>query len=265
MFSFFNSEKASLVNVHRVDRKNVGDMASSPLNYFDFPSSKRIDIMSIKKARQLDRHVIVGGGGLLARSYFDSQMEFVAANTKGKLISWGIGHNGYEDISSSSISYPRYMDRFDLHGIRDYDKGYHYVPCASCMSHCFDSSPEVRHDFVIYEHPRRKIDIDENFPRLNNTETSLQKVIDFLGSGNTILTSTFHGLYWSLLLGKKVICFPWSTKFFSLKYEVISADESSWQTYVRTPGKIPVYTEALEECRQLNQAYYGKVMNLLEG
>lgn len=122
-----------LLNIHRIDN-NVGDIMSSPLKYFKFPQdSKTIDIMSINDQQVLEKDIIIGGGGLIAREFFTEKMSYIAEKRKGKLISWGIGHNSYEGLGNN-LHYPKYMDKFDLHGIRDYSQGFNYIPCVSCMS-----------------------------------------------------------------------------------------------------------------------------------
>jgi hypothetical protein len=253
-----------VINIHRIDRKNVGDMAASPLDYFQFPKAKKVEIMSINKPDILQNHIIIGGGGLLARSFFEKQMDYITANAKGKVISWGIGHNCYEGLGEK-LSYPSYMDRFHLHGIRDYEEGYNYVPCVSCMSPLFDKKYTVKHGIVVYEHPRRRIAIDEKFPRMDNTVSSFKRVIEFLASAEIILTSTFHGAYWGLLLGKRVLAFPWSTKFYTLRYKPVLCDEKDWKDYLggNVNKQLTSYPEALEDCRELNRRHYEKVCHLI--
>ncbi|MEA5565345.1 polysaccharide pyruvyl transferase family protein [Anabaena sp. UHCC 0399] len=274
-----------LINIHRRDN-NVGDIMSSPLLYFNFPQeTKTIDIMDLDNPETLNNDIIIGGGGLVARDFFSEKMNYIADHKKGKLISWGIGHNSYEDLGGN-LKYPNYMSKFDLHGIRDYNQGFNYLPCVSCMSQLFDKKYDVKHEFVIYQHanPQWKIPPNpRNFPvmvnnKLNNKQglvekisnllftpiddfqLSFSKIIKFLGEADTILTNTYHGMYWGILLNKKVLAFPFSTKFYTLKYKVPFCEPNNWQEklqYVQT------YPEALEECRNANQLYYQEVLKLI--
>lgn len=273
-----------LVNIHRRD-DNVGDIMSSPLLYFKFPQeTKTIDIMNLDDPEILNNDIIVGGGGLVARDFFSEKMNYIAENKKRKLISWGIGHNSYEDLGGN-LNYPNYMSKFDLHGIRDYEQGFNYVPCVSCMSELFDKKYEVKHEFVIYQHANTKWEVPTNpsnfpvminhkvnqqqglrhkiskfFTRMDDFQLSFQKIIKFLGEADTILTNTYHGMYWGILLNKKVLAFPFSTKFYTLKYKVPFCEPQTWRDKL---PQVYAYPEALAECRDANRLYYQKVLEIL--
>ncbi|MTJ09046.1 MULTISPECIES: polysaccharide pyruvyl transferase family protein [unclassified Anabaena] len=275
-----------LLNIHRRDN-NVGDIMSSPLRYFKFPKeTQAIDIMTVNNPEILKNNIIIGGGGLIARDFFTEKLNYIADNRKGKLISWGIGHNGYENVDRE-LKYPQYMDKFDLHGIRDYNQGFNYVPCVSCMSKLFDKKYNVKHEFAIYKHGNSnwKLPMNElNFPVMENHQVnykptkinqlfnlfspddfqvSFSKIIKFLGEADTILTNTYHGMYWGILLNKKVLAFPFSTKFYTLKYKVPFCDPlnpNDWQDKLQEARRYP---DALAECRDANQQFYQKVIELL--
>jgi hypothetical protein len=58
--------------VHRVDKNNVGDMASNPLQYFMKKSEYNVvDVTDISFTFFEDRPVVVGGGGLIANEFMD--------------------------------------------------------------------------------------------------------------------------------------------------------------------------------------------------
>jgi hypothetical protein len=58
--------------VHRVDKNNVGDMASNPLQYFMNKSDYTVvDITQIGSTFFEDKPVIVGGGGLIANDFME--------------------------------------------------------------------------------------------------------------------------------------------------------------------------------------------------
>ena len=116
----------------------------------------------------------------------------------------------------------------------------------------------------------------------------MEKVLDFLGSGETVLTSSYHGVYWATLLGRKVLAFPFSSKFYTLKHKpnmypvelwlrkkksfierlnfryknkFYFPSTNSWQSLLKDSQSYP---ESLEECRHKNQLYYSKVMEFME-
>ncbi len=223
----------------------------------------------------------------------------INATQRKKLIALGIGQQIYvwkkgklflreiTDEAINSFDYS-YLEKFDLVGIRDFSiSGYDWLPCASCMHKSFYKKREIKHEFVVFSHKKFLLNI-ENFPRMTNECNDIEKVLDFLGSGDTVLTSSYHGVYWATLLGRKVLAFPFSSKFYTLKYKPSmypvemwfkknksfidklnfryknkfcfpSAD--GWQSLLKDCQSYP---ESLEECRHKNQLYYSKVMEILE-
>ncbi|MCL2929091.1 MAG: hypothetical protein O4861_02640 [Trichodesmium sp. St16_bin4-tuft] len=248
-----------LINVHVVDDTNVGDLFSSPLKYFEFPQSTTttIDIRDLdqelaKIAQKLQNGslgdynclcFIVGGGGVLFPRFvnnFVALQQFKAQYQNQipiKIITWGIGQQIYRTGLDrqhyyQDFDYSEYLQGFDLCGIRDFEHpnpNYHWVPCASCMSDQFDKPRSVQHEFVIFSHKKFEIKLDE-FPRMTNGTHNFSEVLDFLGSGETILTSSYHGAYWGTLLGRKVLAFPFSSKFYTLKHPAVNFVIDSWQT-----------------------------------
>ncbi len=153
-----------------------------------------------------------------------------------KCIAWGIGHNFHN--GETKIDYKNYLSNFRLIGVRDF--GFHqHVPCASCMSNVFDKKYEITNETVIYEHHEHPINMD--FPKMTNLGINLEEKIKFLGSAETIITSSYHGAYWGMLLNRKVkVEIPFSSKFYGFK------------------------NNNLEECRKLNIKFYGDVISLLK-
>jgi hypothetical protein len=263
-----------LVNIHRVDN-NIGDWMSSPLRFFSFPTgTTEVDILSCKSQLQLDHDVLLGGGGLLARDSFAPSMEYITEHTKGSLIGWGIGHNSYA-APNSPLSYPDYLRRFTLLGVRDDQQGWPYVPCVSCMSPLFDHVSEIHHEAVVYRHGKRPwlLEVDPGIPMMENTAFTVQpadgetamdaafrRTIDFLSSAEIVLTNSYHGMYWGILLAKKVLAVPFSTKFYGAKYKVPFLEFEDWRARVH---EAEAYPDALEECRELNRRFYGKVLTYL--
>lgn len=177
-------------------------------------------------------------------------------------ILWGVGHNTKDQSNST---YPSYTNRFHLVGLRDWDSGYRWVPCASCMHPAFDKQYEIKNEFVWFEHKKRLI--ENRFldltpaPRMLNTGQNLEQIIEFLGSGETVVTNSYHGVYWATLLGRKVVCVPWGSKFNSFKHVPTMATDKDW------PDKIKdavAYPTALEECRSANTEFYADVKALLK-
>ena len=254
------NDGTSIINYSRCDdRHNVGDAHSSPLRYFDFgrPVLYR-DILTVAASSVFSdprQPVIVGGGGL----FFPRWTEKIRRLTErciGPLIVWGAGVNEHHKVTSAL---PEYLRRFNLVGIRDFGLGYEWVPCASCMHHGFDKPRTIKHEIVVYSHHCHLLPLRE-FPSLANNSMDLVTVLDFLGSADVILTNTYHGAYWGILLGRKVIAFPFSSRFHYLKYKIPLCSWQTWRDFVRHARTFP---GALAECRAANIRFGGRVRSLL--
>jgi len=185
--------------------------------------------------------------------------------TIGPRIIWGAGHNSRDcDIDSSNVVYPEYMKKFHLVGVRDYDTGYRWVPCPSCMYSGFDRNYEIKNEFVWFEHKKRLIDgkyLDVlPAPRMLNTGQNLDQILEFLGSAETVVTNSYHGVYWATLLKRKVICVPWGNKFNMFKHSPVMATEKNWHEKIE---EAICYPDALQECRDANLEFFYKVSELM--
>ena len=218
-----------LINIHRKHTENIGDLFSSPLNYYDFGD----EVSSLDIWNDIDTHdfentnVIVGGGGLLSHSGFLPSIEKIIKFKKegiiNKLIFWGVGKNAHFDrtiCKKLGKNYQRNLVYADLVGIRDLDTNLKYVPCPSCKliadSNFFDKNPKDK--VVYYEHSDFELPKPIPGECLGNSEKDINKVLEFLSSSRVVITNIYHGVYWSLLLGKKVFCVPFSTKFDNFKF-----------------------------------------------
>lgn len=282
-----------IASCHVIDPQNVGDLLSCPANYFSFPTAvERVDIRQIQPESIAQHHLIVGGGGLLFPRFLENLAQLANTPERGKLIAWGIGQQVYDHSRPEAIQsfdYGKYLDSFDLAGIRDFGSPYAWVPCVSCMHPSFDQKRDIQHEFVVFSHKKFQLKIG-SFPTMTNEVSDFDTVLDFLASGETILTSSYHGAYWGTLLGRKVLAFPFSSKFYTLKhrpglyplahwrqnvtqlklfdrvvYEFgdknqYSCPTKGWQEAAR---QCVAYPDCLEENRARNQEYYAEVMQRL--
>lgn len=266
-----------VINIHRIDKGNVGDYYCAPHLYFDELKGKKLDIFDFKSTNEQiaknwinkvsNNALIIGGGGLLNRGSFEKQMKlFQQLSTKGKkTVLWGVGHNSknkheFGDISSYNID----ATKFGLVGVRDFSMKENWVPCVSCMHSIFDRTFEETQETGIIYHKKtvknkqllKKL---QNYSSTSNT-TNLEDMISFIGKSNTIVTDSYHAMYWSILLGKKVVAIPNSSKFFDFKYQPII---SSFKEFEKDLHKAKSYSGVLEECREVNIKFADKVFNYL--
>ncbi len=266
-----------VINIHRHDINNVGDYYCAPHLYFEALQGKYLDINGIRKVSLKDRKhwidqvshqsLIIGGGGLLNLRHFDAQMKlFEQLHVEGKkTILWGPGHNDpNRALFGKEVTYNVDLKRFGLVGVRDYSRKEHYVPCVSCLHEIFDQPyTETREVGVLFGKKSSKnealVKRLENFETSSNT-TNLEEMVQFIGTSRTIVTDSYHAMYWAILLNKKVLAVPTTTKFFDFKYPALITDYENFESALKNA---PSYTGVLEECREINRIFAEKVFNYL--
>ncbi len=250
--------KNPLANYSHYKADNVGDRACGAAQYF-WPDG--FEALSFNDGLTSARTVIFGGGQVF------SQTDSFSARINAKfpssiLVAWGIGLPmkwRKDDIVR------RVANQFSLFSTRNFEwhKEVEFVPCASCMSSVFDEAPTPRHEVVIYSHRKKTPHLKPvgDVPYMTNAASSLKEAVDFLASGETIVTSSYHGAYWGQLLGRRVICIPYNDKFRTLEHLPVYAEAESWQQHM---GQTIVVSGLLEEYRQLNIEFSKKVQDIMD-
>ena len=174
---------------------------------------------------------------------------------------WGAGHNGPLDKRGvAEIVYPDWLMNFDEVGVRDWDQNQPWVPCASCMHPALKKKYAIKNDVVFFEHKKQLIKNfgNDSIPRFVNSGSNIDQTIELLGSANIILTNSYHGAYWGVLLGKKVIVVElWSSKFLSMKYApwILKRDQD-WKDVV---DQIKIRDSALDDCQDATTKFWAKI------
>jgi hypothetical protein len=254
------------VIVHRIDENNPGDYWSSPSHYFPLKVSQTVDIGVINDFKS-NEPIIFGGGGLLGRITWDNNVSNLVNNNK--VILWGAGQNYYGqkkkgDLIGVSVEskLPDYIDKFHSVGLRDYNLGYNWVPCASCMHPALNAARKIKTTNKILGIQHNKIKIKSPFFQSIShaiKPNELQDFLCYIASFECIVTNTYHGAYWSLLLGKKVVVQPWSSKFNNLKwnFEITSKEGPMHKSIVDIAESVNQNNQtALEEARQANNNFF---------
>ena len=265
--------------INRIDRDNVGDWNCCPLEYYYWYFKNyniiRHDIGSVD-FNEIDRDdiVILGGGGL-----FDVLEPFnQAINTFLKLcdhvIAWSCGFNTHnERLRADTELTPIDIDKFMLAGVRDYDhpSGAEYLPCPSvkALSPDKDRSPIRRYGIIFH---RNLPEISElPYDSISNNE-SITRINDFILDSEAIVTNSYHCAYWASLLERKAIVVnKFSTKFDGFKYPPefaeISLDDKEEAVRVIDLAfeRASVYSGIMEEAETLNDRYFEKVKDIIEG
>jgi hypothetical protein len=251
--------RPKVLNVHRRDYHNIGDLTASPFRYFGCETGRRvIDIEWMRSVPRIlasrSEPLILGGGGL---QFFAEAMVAILNHYKGPIIGWGIGEN--RPLGTPAPFIP--MERFALLGVRDWQAGFDWVPCPSCMAPEFavfrDQAPS--HEFVVYDHRHVRLPV-EGLPRLSNACMDFRKVISFLASGETVITNSYHGAYWARLLARRVVVFPFATRLLHMRFPPVIADATNYRQ--RACEDHPEHG-ALEICREKTLMFASRVSELL--
>jgi len=278
--TILSSEQSNndVINIHRIDVNNVGDFYCAPHHYFDILKGKSLDIFDYKSEDKTKLNtfiseithnsLIIGGGGLLNRSGFVKQMKMFEELTQKnkKIVLWGVGHNDKHKSNFGKInSYNIDVNKFKVVGTRDYNMPTDYVPCVSCLHPIFDKEYDEVQDVGIIFHKdtlknKNLIQRLEKYPTTSNT-TNLEELVRFIGKSNTIVTDSYHAMYWSMLLNKKVIAIPNSSKFFDFKYKPVFSNFDQFEDDLKK-GKS--FTGIKEECREINLKFAEKVFDYLK-
>lgn len=266
-----------VVNIHCHNTPNIGDKFSAPHNYFEKLNDTALEILDYynpdeKKVLEFQNRIIknqwvIGGGGLLNRNGFEFSMHLfeVLAQKNKKAVLWGLGHNSKHQKDFNKITnYNIDVSKFGLVGTRDYSMPGEYVPCVSCMHPIFDQKFNEVQDTGIIFHKDTYKDSDfvaqfKDYPSISNTY-DLEALISFIGKTEYIITDSYHGMYWSMLLNKKVTVIPNSSKFFDFKYKPVF---TSFEDCLKDSAKSKRNSGILEESREINMNFYEKVANYL--
>ena len=271
-----SQENNGVVNIHRIDEKNIGDYYCAPHHYFD-QLKESLDIFDYKslnpaiKQNFIDsisqNSLVIGGGGLLNRGSFDKQMHlFEKLSQKNKkMVLWGLGHNEKNPKTFGKVSqYNIDTKKFGLVGVRDYDMKEEWVPCSSCLHPILNTKSEVINEIGLIFHKKtlnnpKVLAKFKDYPSTSNT-TSLEDIVSFIAQTDTVVTDSYHAMYWSLLMNKKVVVFPNSSKFYTFKYQPVF---SSINTFKSDCKKAQHYSGILEECREINLKFSEKAFDYL--
>jgi hypothetical protein len=240
--------------IKRVHERNVGDRMADPQAYFSFSNPvQTVCLHSLFESEAFDpkRPAILGGGGL---DYWRGKLKRIAETKRHKVATWGMGLNRH--FSAWEDAFPSWYQDFDLNGVRDHGHGLPYVPCVSCLHPAFRVEYPLLYEVVAFEHFEKPLGIP-GVPVLDNS-AEFSEAIRFLGGARSVITNTYHGLYWATLLGKRVVVFPLdgSSRFYFMKYPPVFSSLSDWRDDLT---RARAYPESLEESTRLNLEHAEKV------
>jgi hypothetical protein len=255
--------------------KNAGDLYCSPhlfYNFNDYKIEYTNDWNLINKSK--NNIIIFGGGGIIDTN--KNRSEYYKNLEKSNLyFHWSSGSNKLNLKEINWKPSPKeininddILENFIFVGRRDHLKNYYdkheYVPCVSCKIKLLQNNYKIKRKIGIIQHMWLKKIKNLNYPTIsmNLEKYNINEIIKFIGESEIIITGSFHGAYWSLLMQKKVIINgDWSSKFNTLKYKptLLSSNiENDIKKCVIPPP------EYLKECIELNDKFYHKIKNKIK-
>lgn len=232
---------------------NIGDRATTPARWFDFgPDVFRQPFGETMPPVDV---AILGGGQVYAKAYEAALHHTPQARHR---VTWGVGMQGQGDRLRHEV----FAGLLSLMGCRDIGVPRTvYVPCASCMCRKLDTPPPPRHEVVIYAHGHKSQTLQRpaGIPVASNLGGTLAEKLAFIASGATVVSNSFHGVYWAMLMGRRVLALPFSAKFHGFARMPALADPENWLADLPRARALPGY---LEDCRSANRAFLDRVLNL---
>ena len=82
----------------------------------------------------------------------------------------------------------------------------------------------------------------------NVGETPFEEVAGFLASGRVVVTNSYHGAYWTTLLGRPTLLWePWCSKFLLLRYPHPWVGPGDWERAAGARPSIPMLWPSAEQ------------------
>ncbi len=244
-----------IVFSHIRDGRNTGDMASCPARWFDFPEH-RVQTYD-EPLHECD--TVIYGGGTMGNWLQGRKLPNI------RRIAWGIGSSRHGETEP----WPD-PEGFALVGVREWslerEAAGVWAPCASCMSPLFDDDYPKRDGAVLFVNASPSIKSRYpvavgGLPVMEN-DRPLAEIVAFLGSAATVITNSYHGVYWATLLGRNVVCLPYSSKFYGFRHPPVYSLDGGLDWRARAVESFD-HSDALAECRAATRAFYGRVMGIV--
>ena len=249
-----HSQMTKTACLHIRNTKNVGDLSCSPGDYFDFGQTEMLDFSQEAGVCDL---AILGGGKTLKHCVTASI--FKTAQAKHR-ITWGVG---IAQRDTDTAEFDILKGSCDLISTRNWDvENCDFVPCASAMSPLFDHPANPQHEVVLFYHKSKSRHLmkPDGVPNLSNHDCNMREALDFIASGATVVTNSYHGTYWAMCLGRRVLCLPFNRKFKQFRQNPVMSVPDDWLVDV---VKAEPRFGTLQEARDRNRAFYEKVRNAL--
>lgn len=271
------------------DILNCGEYWSSPKLYFsDFNKYSFVDIDGLSQNIEINKFVIISGEAINNEKFL-KEIHLLKKENDIKLIAWGAGFNKIDlskignlihNIDRVKLVKKNPVKYFDLIGIRDFELSfnYHWVPCASCLLPYilkFRKTTPKKKVGVFYEDKKFKVFNVLSFDYLSSEGVEIENKLQFLSNYEYIITNSYHGAYWAMLLNRKVICLPIKSSLFNFQSPPFFLDNKNFKLVQMEQEKEKIkinnnvfdqcsnYPEFYEKCVDANYEFQKDVKNII--
>lgn len=273
-----------IVFVNRLSDGNVGDVLSSPLNYFrsefkwairqEIHAGKSLPRRALRKVlRESAEAIVIGGGGLIGQPFFESDISSWTREVVPTVL-WGAGHNSHNvhsvDASPPGLEEYGQLKHFDLIGVRDSNAGFTWVPCASCMDSRLNihASQRLGTLFVLHRDMKRDRNQIERIVSQSRDDTvtiifndcSESQFLESICSARKIVTNSYHAAYLGTLMQKPVVAIGGGSKMLMMRHKVPTADAGAWTGAF---AQVEIHHSALQESRDANSDFCRRVSEMI--
>ena len=283
---------ANIGDLYSSPNKNFITLKSANVHFREvdvgWPGNKQYTLI----ANMLQEYnvIIVGGGGLIGcyGSYWDTTIQMIGQNNKLFKVIWGAGLNSVSEPDQSLPDFSYVYQGFDVVRLRDSNTENPLLD-SSCMNPMFDeldkpTSYKKIGYFVHSSHPEFFDHINltsykshnecfgyggiiENnkctlpvYKSILNSVTNLDLVKNFLQNVDIVVTSSYHGLYWSTMAEKKVIALPFMYRLAKVRLFQYQPTYYSGNLLEDIEKTVP-YHNILDTCRINNVDMYNQVFS----
>lgn len=271
----------TVVFANIVDPRNLGDMHCNPgrLTWIqqNLPAGWRTEVCDFRNIPLKANAIVFGGGGMLHPGV---DAELARMTKYAPCACWGVGVNYHFDHAKpwrwretlTAMRGPSY--------IRDPGYNWPQAPCPSCLDPRIEVSlllrnederlreglpPSLGRTPLVISHHQRRLPNPSNWPfALNDGSTRFEDLLVMIRRSACVITNTFHGGYWSLLLGIPVFLLRseiFSTRHHTLiNYGAVLVD--SWE-YISNLGRPAAQTPLLKSHKDRSFEVFGQICNWL--
>ncbi len=263
--------KTRPVFLHIRNTRNLGDLASCPADGFRaFDDCDRLDWRDWPKIAP-GTPLILGGGGLFMKGTVQALWAML---NKHPVAIWGAGLNYPLSVfdAEEEAALVAELKRCGVVGVRNpkfaAKHGFDFVPCASAMSECLEDRHYENRLFTVlaYEHLDRRF-AGSRYPAITNHGDSFFAAVNHIASAGQIVTNSYHGAYWTSLLGREPIL--WKPEQFGNRFDdwCFSSAPRRVSNFAELRNELQLYAphgDIRHEAVALNSDFFNKVVAWLE-